>query len=146
MSLFDPPGGVAFSYLVIIKSMTHTNLGILISSSTPPDCTKWTFRRKVGEYSLYNTSPNYSQVRPPGDRDHRVTRSGLTGYFFDQKNPRCGPVPVLPTLRKPPVWSGVRWTTRKPPVWSGARWAPSVDREPGTWTGTRWFFLDFLFF
>ncbi len=24
MSLFDPPGGVAFSYLVIIKSMTHT--------------------------------------------------------------------------------------------------------------------------
>ena len=23
MSLFDPPGGVAFSYLVIIKSMTH---------------------------------------------------------------------------------------------------------------------------
>ena len=25
MSLFDPPGGVAFSYLVIIKSMTHTD-------------------------------------------------------------------------------------------------------------------------
>jgi hypothetical protein len=26
LSLFDAPGGVTFSYLVIIKSMTHTNL------------------------------------------------------------------------------------------------------------------------
>ena len=26
VSLFDPPGGVAFSYLVIIKSMTHTQV------------------------------------------------------------------------------------------------------------------------
>ncbi len=25
VSLFDPPGGVVFSYLVIIKSMTHTH-------------------------------------------------------------------------------------------------------------------------
>ena len=56
-----------------------------------------------------------------------VTRSGLTGYFFYQKNPRCGPVPVPPPLGKPPVWSGVRYPPQKTPGVVRCRLSPPLE-------------------
>ena len=67
-------------------------------------CSVFVPGRAVLVQKLNNNSTGEATGSPgsPG-----VTRSGLTGYFFYQKNPRCGPVPVPPS-RETTVWSSAR--------------------------------------
>ncbi len=61
VSLFDAPGGVAFSYLVIIKSMTHTYV-VIIKSMTHTWRKQHRHRRVCGSFGSSRGPPSQKLV------------------------------------------------------------------------------------
>jgi hypothetical protein len=78
VSLFDPPGGVVFSYLVIIKSMTHTHISLsrFIRNNYCNIYIYWQTSNTTVHYAFISSGsgppPDYfpwAGVPPPADKD-----------------------------------------------------------------------------